>query len=400
MKMKICIVGLGYVGLPLACEFGKKFKVYGFDINKKRVSELKNNYDYNKEVSCEELKQTNITYSSNPNIINKANFVIVAIPTPVDNYNNPDINLLCQASKMIGKNLQKNSIVVYESTVAPGTTEEVCVPIIQKFSGLKCGKTFQIGYSPERLNPGDKNHSLSNIIKIVSANNRKTLTIISKIYRKIITAGVYEAESIKIAEAAKIIENTQRDLNIALMNEFYMIFDKMNIDFSKVLSAAKTKWNFLPFYPGLVGGHCIGVDPYYLADIAKKYGHHPQLILAGRKINNLMAKYEFNKINKKIKKFKLKVKKVKILILGVTFKPNVKDLRNSKVKDLILLLKNSGYHVDICEPMIPEKKVIFDCHNINLQNINSKKYTLIIKAVPHRLFLKISNNIYHLFTSS
>lgn len=398
MKRKICIVGLGYVGLPLAVAFGKRFKAYGFDTDKKRILELKKNYDRNGEISSYEIKKAKITFSSQPSIIKKSDFIIVAVPTPVDKENKPDLSLLIKATQIIGKNLKKNSIVIFESTVYPGTTEEICTPILEKESNLKYKTDFKVGYSPERINPGDKKHTVNKVVKIVSACDKKTLNIVAQIYKTIIKPGVFKAPSIKTAEAAKIIENIQRDLNIALLNELQMIFDKLNIKTKDVLKAAKTKWNFLDFHPGLVGGHCIGIDPYYLAYKAKLTGHHPELILAGRKINNQMVKYVFKKIVKKIQKGKIPLKKSKILILGATFKPNVKDLRNSKVKDLIGLFKKSGCQVTICEPMIPEKAKIFNCPNIGLNNINFKNFDFVVRTVKHKIFSQYqTKKIYDLF---
>jgi len=383
-KQKICIVGLGYVGLPLAVAFGKKQEILAFDINKQRIKELKNNTDNTNEVIKKDLIKSNVIFSSNPKIIQKADFVIIAVPTPIDKDNKPDLKPLLSASKTVGENLKKNSIVVYESTVYPGCTERDCIPVLEKYSNLKFKKDFHIGYSPERINPGDRIHTVDKIVKVVSGSNKKTLNIIADTYNTIIKAGTHKAPTIKVAEAAKIIENTQRDVNIALMNELKMIFDKADIDWEDVLKAAGTKWNFLKFTPGLVGGHCIGVDPYYLAEEAKRLKHHPEMILAGRNINDKMAKYEVKRIIKYIKKNKLSINK--ILILGGTFKPNVPDTRNSKVEDLIKYLKKHKYKIDIYEPFIKTKR-LFNCNNINKKDI--KKYNFIIKAVNHKIFKNI-----------
>lgn len=373
---KICIVGLGYVGLPLALAFGKQETINAFDINTQRIKDLKNNLDTNNESSTEDLQQARINFSTDPKIISESNFIIIAVPTPIDKNNNPDLQLLLSATKLVGQYLKKDSIVVYESTVYPGCTERDCVPLLEQESGLKYQEDFKVGYSPERINPGDKIHTVDKITKVVSGSDEEALEIIATTYNKVINQ-VYKATSIKIAEAAKIIENTQRDVNIALMNELKMIFDKADIKWFDVLKAANTKWNFLDFTPGLVGGHCIGVDPYYLATEAIRLGHHPEIILAGRKINDQMAKYEAQRfLAKNIDKDK------KILVLGGTFKPNISDIRNSKVEMFITELKNHGYSVDICEPHV--KKDLFNCQNIDIKNVSN--YDIIIKAVNHDLF--------------
>ena len=336
-EIKICIVGLGYVGLPLAVAFGKQSKLNGFDINKKRIAQLLKNIDSTKEVASKDIKKAKITFSDNPKIISQSNFIIIAVPTPIDKYKNPDLKPLLGASKLVGQYMKVGSIIVYESTVYPGCTENDCVPVLEKYSGLKFGKDFEVGYSPERINPGDKINTVDKIVKVVSGSNQKTLNIVASVYEKIIKAGVHKASSIQVAEAAKIIENTQRDVNIALMNELKMILDKADIDYEEVLKAAGTKWNFLKFTPGLVGGHCISVDPYYLTQKAQRLHHNPQMILAGRDINDNMAKYEAKQIVSYLHKNKIKAKK--ILILGATFKPNITDTRNSKIEDLIQELK-------------------------------------------------------------
>lgn len=379
MTIKICVVGLGYVGLPLAIEFSKHFDVFGFDINKEAINRLKNKYK-------------TISFSFDPSIIKNANFIVVAVPTPINDAKLPDLKPLCSASKSVGKNLAKGSIVVYESTVYPGCTERDCVPILEKESGLKYGTDFKVGYSPERINPGDPVHTVDKITKVVSGMDKSSSDKIAEVYGKIIKAGIHIAPSIKVAEAAKIIENTQRDINIALMNELKMIFDKMEIDYKDVLEAAGTKWNFIKFTPGLVGGHCIGVDPYYLAYEAKRIGHHPEIILAGRRINDDMPKYEASKIIKEMTSTDKRVKGSKILILGGTFKPNIDDIRNSKVEDLANELKSYGCLISICEPNISIEK-IFNFDNLKWP-INLKNFDYIIKAVNHKEFDKIKADYY------
>lgn len=386
-QIKICVVGLGYVGLPLAVAFGRKENINGFDINKNRIKELKNNIDKTAELSSSEIKKAKINFSFNQKIISESNFIIVAVPTPIDKNKKPDLKILLNASKIVGQNLKAGSIVVYESTVYPGCTENDCAPILEKYSKLKLNKDFYIGYSPERINPGDKIHTVENIIKVVSGSNKKTLNTVAKTYAKIIKAGIYKTSSIQVAEAAKIIENTQRDVNIALMNELKMILDKARIDYEEVIKAAGTKWNFLKFTPGLVGGHCIGVDPYYLAQKAKQLGHDPKIILAGRNINDNMAKYEARKMITYMYNNKIKVKK--ILILGATFKPNITDIRNSKVEDFIKELKKNKCQITIFDPFIKSNK-IFGCRNIKKSQL--KKYDFLVKAVNHKIFKNIKHD--------
>ncbi|MBW2978445.1 nucleotide sugar dehydrogenase [Candidatus Woesearchaeota archaeon] len=386
MNIKICVVGLGYVGLPLAISFSKVYSVNGFDVNEKRIEELKNNIDKTDEVASEELSKAKINLSSDPNIISESNFIIIAVPTPIDEYKKPDIRILLNASATVGKHLKQGSIVVYESTVHPGCTERDCIPILEKESGLKCLKDFKVGYSPERINPGDKVHTVEKIVKVVSGCDKETLDIVADVYSKIIKAGVHKAQSIKVAEAAKIIENTQRDINIALMNELKMIFDKAGVNWKEVLEAAGTKWNFIKFTPGLVGGHCIGVDPYYLAHEAERLGHHPQMIISGRRINDYMAKYEANRMIKYMINKEVSVKGAKILVLGGTFKPNVPDTRNSKVKDFADELKSHGCEVDICEPHV--KGDLFGLKNVNLEG--KSNYDFVVKAVNHDVFKDVT----------
>lgn len=384
---KICVVGLGYVGLPLAIELAKYFSVTGFDIKKSRIDTLINGIDPTNEVSTETLKGSNLVYSSNPSDIKNANFIIVAVPTPIDSHKSPDLTPLYKSSETVGKNLQKGAIVVYESTVYPGVTEDECVPVLEKYSGLEWKKDFFVGYSPERINPGDKTHTVSKVVKIVSGDDAETLEKVAFVYGTAVKAGVHKAASIKVAEAAKVIENTQRDINIALMNELKIIFDKMNISTRDVLEAASTKWNFLPFEPGLVGGHCIGVDPYYLAYKAEEIGHHPQIIMAGRRINDAMGKYYGRELIKKMINRKLNIMGCNVLMLGITFKENVPDIRNSKVVDIIKELKEFGVNIHVYDPVADFEEVKEE-YGINLiNNIEDKKFEAIILAVKHKYFI-------------
>jgi UDP-N-acetyl-D-galactosamine dehydrogenase len=383
---KICVVGLGYVGLPLALEFGKKAEVNGYDIDEKRISELKRGHDRTLEISATELKGSKINFTSDPGIISESDFIIAAIPTPVDKSKRPDLGLLKEAARTIGKNLRKGSTVVFESTVYPGVTEDVCVPIMERESGLKCGKDFKAGYSPERINPGDKQHTVVNIVKVVAGCDKESLEAIAKVYETIVKAGVYKAPSIRVAEAAKVIENVQRDINISLMNELKIIFDKMGIDTEEVLSAARTKWNFLDFRPGLVGGHCIGIDPYYLAYKAEIDGHHPEMILAGRRINDDMPKYVVSRIMDDMISKGIHIKGAKVLVLGASFKPDVKDLRNSKIEDVVKGMVSHGCSVHICEPMVDDQKKIFGCANISQKECEKNNYDYVVLAVKHKLF--------------
>ncbi len=387
-KYKICIIGLGYVGLPLAIEFSKKFEVVGFDLSSKRVNELKNFFDSTGEIEPKTLKdnQENISFFTNLSEIHDCNIFIITVPTPVDEFNEPDMKYLELASKNVGSILKNNNIVIYESTVYPGATEEICIPILEKEYKLKFNKDFYVGYSPERINPGDKEHRLPNIKKITSGSTEESAKIIYELYSKIITAGVYMASSIKVAEAAKVIENTQRDINIALMNELALIFDILGIDTSEVLSAAGTKWNFLPFKPGLVGGHCIGVDPYYLSYKAQKEGYLPEIVLAGRKLNNKMAAFVAAKLVKIMIDKSIEVKNSKVLIMGLTFKENCPDIRNSKVFDVINELELSGISIDVYDPNVD--KSLLELRNINLiENLKPNQYDGLIFAVKHKEFL-------------
>jgi UDP-N-acetyl-D-galactosamine dehydrogenase len=343
----VSVIGLGYVGLPVAVAFGKKRKTIGFDINPVRIQELKNGFDRTNEIESEELKETHILYTDQINDLKQADFHIVAIPTPVDHANRPDLSLMFKASETVGKALKKGDIVVYESTVYPGVTEEECLPILERVSGLKGGVDFKVGYSPERINPGDKEHTFTKILKIVSGQDQETLEIVAEVYSSVVTAGVYKASSIKVAEAAKVIENTQRDLNISLMNELALIFDRMKIDTNDVLEAASTKWNFLKFRPGLVGGHCIGVDPYYLTHKAEQLGYIPQVILAGRRINDGMGKFIAQRTIKEMIQAGHHILGCTVTVFGLTFKENCPDLRNSKVIDIIKELQDYGVRIQI-----------------------------------------------------
>jgi UDP-N-acetyl-D-galactosamine dehydrogenase len=351
INRKISVIGLGYVGLPVAVAFGNSHPVIGFDVNKKRILELQANNDFTLEVSSEELKSTDIIFTSDAKDLAKADFHIVAVPTPINNAKQPDLSPLIGASKSVGANLKVGDIVVYESTVYPGATEEDCVPVLEEYSGLKCGVDFFVGYSPERINPGDKEHVFTNITKIVSGQTPEILDIVADVYSSVVTAGVYKASSIKVAEAAKVIENTQRDLNIALMNELAVIFERMDIDTVDVLEAAGTKWNFLPFRPGLVGGHCIGVDPYYLTHKAKMLGYHPEVISAGRRINDSMPAHIVEQTVKRMIQSGSSVKRARVGILGLTFKEDCPDLRNSKVGDVVKEFKTYGVELLVHDPL-------------------------------------------------
>ncbi len=386
--MKLCIIGLGYVGLPLAVEFGKKYETIGFDINTTRIEELRLGIDRTLEVSSEELQEAkNLSFTTSINGIKDANIYIVTVPTPIDRHKNPDLTPLIMASRTVGRVLKKGDIVIYESTVFPGCTEEVCVPELERESGLKFNKDFFCGYSPERINPGDKQHRLPNIKKVTSGSTPEIAKKVDELYKSIITAGTHLAPSIKVAEAAKVIENAQRDINIAFVNELALIFDRLDIDTLDVLEAAGTKWNFLPFRPGLVGGHCIGVDPYYLAYKAKEIGYHPQIILAGRRTNDEMGLFVANKVVKLLIHKGHRVKGSKALILGITFKENCPDIRNSRVIDVINELKEFGIKVDVYDPWADEEEVKRE-YGIDLLQTDPdfSKYDSIILAVAHDEF--------------
>lgn len=383
----IAIIGLGYVGLPLAVEFGKKYPTLGFDINQKRISELQSGVDITQEVSPTEFKEAlYLSYSSDRNALKTANVYIITVPTPIDEHKAPDLTPLRKASETVGNVIQKGDIVVYESTVYPGATEEVCIPIIEKHSGLTFNQDFFAGYSPERINPGDKEHRVTTIKKVTSGSTPEIATIVDNLYASIITAGTYKASSIKVAEAAKVIENTQRDLNIALINELAIIFNKLGIDTMEVLEAAGTKWNFLPFRPGLVGGHCIGVDPYYLTHKAEAIGYHPEIILAGRRINDSMGKYVVSQLIKAMIKNKIHVVDAKVLILGLTFKENCPDIRNTKVIDILEELQDYGIHVDIYDPWASSEDVLHEYKFTPVSTPTPGNYDAIILAVAHHQF--------------
>jgi UDP-N-acetyl-D-galactosamine dehydrogenase len=389
-KNKLAVIGLGYVGLPIALEFAKKIRVIGFDINPKRVEMMKQGIDPSNELEKKDFEGCDILFTNSLEELKEANFFIVAVPTPVDDHNVPDLVPVQRASETIGKVIKEGDYVVFESTVYPGCTEEDCLPIIEKLSGLKNIKDFKSGYSPERINPGDKTHTLAKIIKVVSGCDAISLEEIAKVYGIVVEAGVHKASSIKVAEAAKIIENTQRDLNIALMNELSIIFDKMNISTFEVLEAAGTKWNFLKFFPGLVGGHCIGVDPYYLTHKAKSLGYHPEVILAGRNINDGMAKYVAKKVLQHIIRSDGDVKESRVLVKGVTFKENVSDIRNSKVADVIKELKAFYVNVDVEDPYADSDELQHE-YGFGLTTQLADKYHAVIIAVPHEPYLELDD---------
>ncbi|GAB3328055.1 Vi polysaccharide biosynthesis UDP-N-acetylglucosamine C-6 dehydrogenase TviB [Marivirga atlantica] len=387
---KIAIIGLGYVGLPLAVEFGKKRPVIGFDINEARIRELQNGHDRTLEVEDDELKTASqLSYSSDLSVLKEASIFIVTVPTPVNEYKQPDLTPLKKASETVGKALSDGDIVIYESTVYPGCTEEDCVPILEKVSGLKFNRDFFCGYSPERINPGDKQHRLPTIKKVTSGSTPEIAEEVDQLYKEIITAGTHKATSMKVAEAAKVIENSQRDLNIAFVNELALIFDKMGIDTEDVLQAAGTKWNFLPFKPGLVGGHCIGVDPYYLTHKAEAIGYHPQVILAGRRINDNMGAHVASSVVKLMAQKGSVIKGSKALVLGITFKENCPDIRNSKVIDVVKELHSYGIEVDTYDPQADKEEVKHE-YGIDLINELNIKYNAIVLAVSHKEFANLS----------
>lgn len=385
----IAVVGLGYVGLPIAVEFGKQAPVIGFDINKSKVDELRQGVDRTGEVSEKDLKAAQVQYTSEPVDLKSADFIIVAVPTPINESLQPDLKPLRMCSEMIGANLSPGTIVVYESTVYPGVTEEVCLPILEKKSGLKAGVDFKVGYSPERINPGDKEHTLAKIVKVVSAQDAESLEIVAETYGMVVKAGIYRAASIKVAEAAKVIENTQRDLNIALMNELALIFHRLDIDTKAVLDAAGTKWNFLKFSPGLVGGHCIGVDPYYLTSKAESVGYHPQVILAGRRINNGMGKFVAEQTMKLLSQLSRPASELRVGVLGLTFKENVPDLRNSKVPDIIRELREYGVKVLVHDPLAEREEAVaeYGIHLADWQQL--KDVDGLILAVAHKTYVQM-----------
>ncbi|EHY6182226.1 Vi polysaccharide biosynthesis UDP-N-acetylglucosamine C-6 dehydrogenase TviB, partial [Escherichia coli] len=386
-NLNIGIVGLGYVGLPLAVEFGKKFVTVGFDIKRARVEELKNNIDSTYECSSNELQLANLLkFTNNIDDIRKCNVYIVTVPTPIDKFKRPDLSPLINASKLIGSVLNKGDVVIYESTVYPGATEEECVPVLEEQSGMIFNKDFFVGYSPERINPGDKEHRVTSIKKVTSGSTIEIANFVDSLYATIINAGTYKASSIKVAEAAKVIENTQRDLNIALINELAIIFNKLNIDTEEVLKAAGTKWNFLSFKPGLVGGHCIGVDPYYLTHKAQSIGYNPEVILSGRRINDAMGEYVASQLVKKMIKKKIKIDCADVLIMGLAFKENCPDLRNTKVIDIIKSLRDYNINAEVYDPWVSPDEAAQE-YGININNkVPPKKYDAILFAVAHNEF--------------
>ncbi len=389
-KKKISLIGLGYVGLPIALEFAKKVPVVGFDIKPERIEMMKNRIDPSRELDPSAFEGCDIFFTANPEDLREADFHIVAVPTPIDDHNLPDLTPVLKASETVGKILKKGDYVIYESTVYPGCTEEDCIPVLEQHSGLKFIADFKVGFSPERINPGDKEHTLTKIVKVVSGCDDESLDNIAKTYELIIEAGVHRASSIKVAEAAKIIENTQRDINIAFMNELSMIFNKMDINTHEVLEAAGTKWNFLRFYPGLVGGHCIGVDPYYLTYKAKEFGYHAQIINAGRYINDSMGRYIARQTLKRLSSLDKNIKETRILIMGVTFKENVSDIRNSKVADVYNELKAYGIkNIDVVDPHASSEEVLEE-YGFGLKEEPSEKYDAIIIAVNHQKYLDMS----------
>lgn len=394
-RNKLALVGLGYVGMPIAVEFSKHIDVIGFDINRSKVEAYKRGEDPTQEVGDEAIRNSLVDWTFDEKKLREAKFIIVAVPTPVNDDTTPDLKPVIGSSEIVGRNLTKGSIVVYESTVYPGVTEEICVPILEKESGLKCGVDFKVGYSPERINPGDKIHRLTTIKKIVSGMDDESLDEIAHVYEIVVAAGVHRASSIKVAEAAKVIENSQRDINIAFMNELSIIFNKMGIDTLEVLDAAGTKWNFLPFRPGLVGGHCIGIDPYYLTYRAEQFGYHSQIILSGRRINDDMGKYVAEQTVKQLIKAEKSIKNAKVGCLGITFKEDCPDARNSKVSDILKELKEYGINPIVCDP-VADKKDTKNFYNVDLVDISEfKDLDCLIIAVMHKQFKELTEEQIH-----
>lgn len=388
-KKKIAVVGLGYVGIPLLVSLGKYFKMIGFDIDKNKISKIKNRHDLEDIIGKNDINEFSCLLSSDKKVLKDANFFIVAVPTPINKHNDPNLYLILNATKIVGRNMPKNSIIVYESTVYPGLTEEICIPLLEKESGYLNKKDFWVGYSPERINPGDKIHTLENIVKVISAQDEYSLKIIEKVYSKIIKAGTYKAESIRVAEAAKVIENIQRDLNIALVNELAMIFSKLGIDSTQVFNTAKTKWNFLDFKPGLVGGHCIGVDPFYLTYKARELGYNPEIILAGRRINDNMSYFIGNEVLKKLLNSNDTKSRLKIVLFGITFKENIKDIRNSKIVDLYNYFKQYGIDTEIYDP-IADRAEVFNEYNIKIIDYQDiRDIDAVIFCVAHDCFKQL-----------
>jgi UDP-N-acetyl-D-glucosamine/UDP-N-acetyl-D-galactosamine dehydrogenase len=392
-KEKLAVIGLGYVGLPIALEFAKQLSVIGFDINQERVDMMRNKIDPSKELETEAFDNCDIHFTTSIDELKEAKFFIVAVPTPVDDHNVPDLTPVLRASETVGKAIKKGDYVVFESTVYPGCTEEDCVPVIEKISGLKMGIDFKVGYSPERINPGDKKHTLRSIIKVVSGCDEESLDVVAKVYELVVDAGVHRASSIKVAEAAKIIENTQRDVNIALMNELSIIFDKMNINTYEVLEAAGTKWNFLKFQPGLVGGHCIGVDPYYLTYKAAELGFNSRVILAGRYINDNMANYLHKKVLQHIIQHNGNVKEARVLVMGATFKEDVSDIRNSKVADVVKNLKAYYLNVEVVDPYASSEELKHE-YGFELVKQPTGPYDAVIVTVPHKEYTTLDNDYF------
>lgn len=385
--MKLAVIGLGYVGLPLAVEFGKQQSVVGFDINQQRIDALSSGHDTTLEVTDDELKEAaHLKFSADVSTLASCNTYIVTVPTPIDQYNQPDLTPLIKASESIGKVLKKGDIVIYESTVYPGATEEECVPVLEKYSGLKFNVDFYAGYSPERINPGDKEHRVTTIKKVTSGSTPEIAELVDALYNKIITAGTHKASSIKVAEAAKVIENTQRDLNIALINELAIIFSKLGIDTESVLEAAGTKWNFLPFRPGLVGGHCIGVDPYYLTHKAQSIGYHPEIILAGRRLNDGMGAYVVSQLIKAMLKRRIHVDGARVLVMGLTFKENCPDLRNTRVVDIVRELAEYNINVDVYDPWVSKEEAQHEYNIVPVNLPEQDTYDAIVLAVAHDEF--------------
>lgn len=395
-ELKIAVIGLGYVGLPLAVEFGKKVPVVGFDIHQKRIDELKSGQDHTLEVLPEELAQsTHLIYSSHLDELKDCNFFIVTVPTPIDEFKQPDLTPLVKASTSIAKVLNKGDVVVYESTVYPGATEETCIPVLEQVSGLTFNQDFFAGYSPERINPGDKLHRVTNILKITSGSTSEVADFVDQVYNLVIEAGTHKAPSIKVAEAAKVIENTQRDVNIALINELAVIFNKIGIDTEDVLKAAGTKWNFLPFRPGLVGGHCIGVDPYYLTHKAQSLGIHPEIILAARRLNDRMGEYIATQLIKEMVKKRIQVVGSKILVMGLSFKENCPDIRNTKIIDMVNALKEYELDLDIYDPWVDPEEVEQEYGLAPIDSLQNGQYDALVLAVAHDQFKQMSATEIH-----
>lgn len=390
-EVKLAVVGLGYVGLPLAVEFGKVRSVLGFDINARRIEELQAGHDHTLEVEREELQAAvHLRYSADAEALAEANVFIVTVPTPIDKYKQPDLTPLIRASETIGRVLKRGDIVIYESTVYPGATEEVCVPVLESVSGLRFNEDFYAGYSPERINPGDKQHRVANIRKVTSGSTPEAAALIDSLYAQIIVAGTHKAPSIKVAEAAKVIENTQRDVNIALINELALIFNKLGIDTQAVLEAAGTKWNFLPFRPGLVGGHCIGVDPYYLTHKAQSIGYHPEIILAGRRLNDAMGSYVVSQLIKAMTKRRIQVQGSRVLVMGLTFKENCPDLRNTRVVDIVRELAEYNIDVDVYDPWVDPAEAVQEYGIEPVEQPRQGAYDGIVLAVAHQQFKDMS----------